>query len=139
MAIKSLVNMQERRNYLDDEKRDYTNLTGKSIRYQINDIIQTLIKLPIAGEFFALFISIGIPIIIIAICLGALGYAETHPISMLLKALGVIGWNFLLIKQVNTKILLPIIPIPIWVFGIIMLMVELIKNYSSLWALFIAR
>lgn len=84
------------------------------------NILQQLVEVPVLGGLLGLFLGLGLPIGGTYLALYYLWIPEQSPFAKPIAATVVTIWNLFLVKKMKTVFTLPIIPIPLWIFGLIM-------------------
>ncbi len=89
--------------------------------------LQQLVEVPVLGGLLGLFLGLGLPIGGTYLVLYYLWVPEDSPFAKPIAAAVVTIWNLFLAKKMKTVFTLPIIPIPLWIFGLIMAIWSTIK------------
>lgn len=84
------------------------------------NLLQQSVEVSILGEILALLLGLGFPIGGTYLALYYLWVSEESPVAKPIAAFVVAVWNLFLAKKLRTVFTLPIIPIPLWIFGLIM-------------------
>ena len=89
----------------------------------MKNLIQKACGMPVIGGVVTLLIGIILPIIPFILLSKSIGIS--NEISMVFAGLAVAGWNYYLKKSNTINVVTPVIPIPVWILGIIIAAVSL--------------
>ena len=82
----------------------------------MKDIIRKICGVPIVGGWVALLIGLILPLIPFILVSEVTGMSQE--VLLMFGGLAIAGWNYFLKKSDTINITLPVIPVPVWIFGI---------------------
>ena len=89
----------------------------------MKNVVQKMCGMPVVGGFVALLIGLILPLIPFVLLFEKVGISKE--VIMIFGGLSIAGWNYFLKKSGTVNITTPVIPIPVWIFGIIISLVSL--------------